>query len=296
MTNAMTNYERAKVSTKFTFKNEQLNAYSTELAKALNAGIAAVDTARGKVEDVTRKQAEILGLVLDTKCYEEDGFTSVQDYAKKVFDIESAYAAKLAQAGKRFYNADTETAKRIVEAYGSQPSKLFEVMALDDSTIDNMKLTGNETSKELREKAKQAKASNKKPDIVHNYNVQAHWSLSNEDGKITTIEDIFNSVSALNPKEAVTEYLEKMNTVYTSGTWEVFKTKVEHENGDIVFVCINALGDVWARVQVHKVAEKKQSKGKKRTFNISELPIEELAKMLDMTVEQAKTLVKKISG
>ena len=101
-----------------------------------------------------REIAKILATVKDEKSYEADGFSSVGDYAGKVFGISSVNAYKLATAGAVYNNPD---APEIMKQFS--PSKLAELSRVPEealkSAIDSQTITPDTTQKELREFARQ---------------------------------------------------------------------------------------------------------------------------------------------
>lgn len=101
-----------------------------------------------------REIAKILAAVKEEKSYEVDGFSSVGDYAGKVFGISSVNAYKLATAGAVYNNPD---APEIMKQFS--PSKLAELSRVPEEAlklaIDSQVITPETTQKELREFARQ---------------------------------------------------------------------------------------------------------------------------------------------
>ena len=132
----------------FSFKNRALAGYSRRIAE-LGADISAKNV----------EIAKILGHVLDEKCYVEDGFKSVAEYAEEVFGIKKQSAYQMANVGSRFFNSEDETAKKVSSLLS--PSNLAELQnvpmeeikkALDSGTISEAS-----TQKSLRDFAKSTK-------------------------------------------------------------------------------------------------------------------------------------------
>lgn len=136
----------------FSFKSAKLAAYSRQIAN-LGSEIASKNIEISK----------ILGHVLTEKCYEEDGFKSVADYAEQVFGIKKQSAYQMANVGAKFYNADSETAKKVSAIL--PPSNLAELVNMTEEDIEKEITTGNiseaSTQKELREVAKAYKEPKK---------------------------------------------------------------------------------------------------------------------------------------
>lgn len=132
----------------FSFKNRALAGYSRRIAE-LGADISAKNV----------EIAKILGHVLDEKCYVEDGYKSVAEYAEEVFGIKKQSAYQMANVGAKFFNSEDETAKKVSALVS--PSNLAELQnvpmeeikkALDAGTISE-----SSTQKSLRDFAKSTK-------------------------------------------------------------------------------------------------------------------------------------------
>ena len=125
----------------FNFKSAALNAYSRQIAE-IGAEMASKNI----------QIAKILGKIMTEEAYKEDGFTSVQEYAEKVFGIKKASAYQLANVGKRFYNSDSETARKVADML--PPANLAELKNMSDEDIDKEVKAGNitpeTTQKQLR--------------------------------------------------------------------------------------------------------------------------------------------------
>lgn len=136
----------------FSFKSAKLAAYSRQIA-SLGSEIASKNI----------EIAKILGHVLTEKCYEEDGFKSVADYAEQVFGIKKQSAYQMANVGAKFYNSDSETAKKVAAIL--PPSNLAELVNMTEEDIEKEVTSGNisenSTQKELREVAKAHKEPKK---------------------------------------------------------------------------------------------------------------------------------------
>ena len=130
------------------FKNAELAKAAREILKA-GENMASQNV----------KIATVLGRVKKTRCFVQDGFKSVEQFANEVFGIGKASAYKMAQVGERFYNEPTETAQKAAAILST--SNLAEVLSMDDeqlsAAIDSGKISMNSKQKELREAAKAEK-------------------------------------------------------------------------------------------------------------------------------------------
>ena len=103
--------------------------------------------------------AKILGHVLDEKCYVEDGFKSVAEYAEEVFGIKKQSAYQMANVGSKFFNSEDETAKKVSALVS--PSNLAELQNVSMEEIKKALEAGtiseSSTQKSLRDFAKSTK-------------------------------------------------------------------------------------------------------------------------------------------
>lgn len=134
----------------FNFKNKKLNEVSAKIAKA-----------GADMSSKNREIAKLLGMVKKDKLYTDDGFKSVDEFAEKTFGIKKALAYQLANVGERFYNVDSETAKKVSAML--PPSNLAEIAGMKDEdiqkAIDAGEIKEGTTQQKLRDIAKTAKVS-----------------------------------------------------------------------------------------------------------------------------------------
>ena len=139
----------------FNFKNKKLNEVSAKIAKA-----------GADMSNKNREIAKLLGMVKKDKLYTDDEFKSVEEFAEKTFGIKKSLAYQLASVGERFYNVDTDTAKKVAAML--PPSNLAEIAGMKDEEIQKAIDTGaikeGTTQKMLREMANRSKAAQSKKD------------------------------------------------------------------------------------------------------------------------------------
>lgn len=149
-------------ASKLDFKSEKL----TQLTISLDA---VYQEAAEMGRTANRRIACILSEIESTKCYTEDGYKSVADYAKEVFGIERSNAYQLATAGDVYNDFDTivKSGETPSDAYrvlaDMSPSKLAETISAGRDkaieALENGEISADSTQKELRTWAKAAKAS-----------------------------------------------------------------------------------------------------------------------------------------
>lgn len=127
------------------FENKDLN-------KATQAIIKIYKDAAHYADQKNQEIAKILGTVLETKCYEQDGFKSVAEYAEFTFGIKKRNAYALASAGSIYNDNDIPLALKKLS-----PSKLAEVAKLDKDelkkAVNDGHINENSTQAELRDYA-----------------------------------------------------------------------------------------------------------------------------------------------
>lgn len=170
------------------------------------------------VEQKNRELASILAEVADRHSYEEDGFTSVAEYAETTFGIKKASAYALATAG-RIYNdkAIPDSVKTL------SPSKVVEVSNVDPKVIDDAmksgKLSKDTTQKELRTFAqlnttKSAEKTDGKVTIIPDYTARPHMYQE-------TYADVIDKLTTPRPLEMWVDMIKA--SIAEDGTVEVIK-------------------------------------------------------------------------
>lgn len=112
---------------------------NTELQEATHAIADCISSATDNLREI----ATILGKVKSSKCYADDGFLSVADYAWQVFGINKSSAYSLAKVGERFYisapkleEANEVAQEEYDQFIGNTPVyNLVPLTSLDDSVI-----------------------------------------------------------------------------------------------------------------------------------------------------------------
>lgn len=153
------------------FKNAELAKATKELEAINLKGAKLFNSTKEQVNALNIEKAKVYGRILDTACYKEDGFKSLQEYAEKVFGDKKASAYSLASVGVRFLNKELPesikpTIKAIVENGVFNASELASMTneQIEDA-IKEEKLNANGTQKQFRELAtsvKPAKVINEK--------------------------------------------------------------------------------------------------------------------------------------
>ena len=118
---------------KFTFKNAKLNEISEKIAEQSAAMNTVYNAAKEGAEAVNKALAPLFGELLTTKCFKDDGFKSVADYAEQTFGMSKSMAYMLARVGEQFYNTDNDYTRKARETLST--SKLAELTGTDRVAI-----------------------------------------------------------------------------------------------------------------------------------------------------------------
>lgn len=144
-----------------TLKDERL-AKATQRIMAIYADAAKYASAKN------REISKILADVADKKSYEADGFTSVADYAYKIFGIARQNAYSLANAGKIYNDKDSHP-----ELLAMSPSKLAELATVEptiiNAALNDGTISHNSTQRDLREFANATKDHPDEPVVLDRY-------------------------------------------------------------------------------------------------------------------------------
>lgn len=151
----------ANAPAKFTFKNAKLNDISAKIAEQAANMNSVYNAAKEGAEAVNKALAPLFGELLSSKCYTEDGFKSVADYAEKTFGMGKSMAYMLARVGKEYHNEGGDLTAKAVETLST--SKLAELTGVDRvavaKAIESGELTADSSLADCREFA----AAHKKP-------------------------------------------------------------------------------------------------------------------------------------
>lgn len=146
---------------------------NTEITIATNSNITLPDfkspelAAHAKaielcVSDMQANANEIaveLGKVLQSKCYEADGYDSVGDFAEQVFGIKRSQAYRMAAVASKFYLSDAYADRDDIKSIPL--NNLAELNSISDADVikgfDSGKLTADSKQADIRQYAKEAK-------------------------------------------------------------------------------------------------------------------------------------------
>lgn len=170
----------ANAPAKFSFKNEKLNTLSSSIAAQTAAMNKLYNDTKQRAEAINSALAPIFGEILESKCYKDDGFKSVADYAECTFGIGKSMAYMLARVGKEYYNAKGAVAKAARETL--TVSKLGELTGVDllevGKALDSGELSSQSSLAECRRFAESHKNSSKEK-VVPMFNLYVvHPSIS----------------------------------------------------------------------------------------------------------------------
>lgn len=222
---------------------EIINGFKDErLIEATQKIVSIYTSAARYANEKNREIAKILGTVATEKSYVADGFSSVAEYAHKLFNINRENAYALANAGKIYNNPDSPEVLR-----NMSHSKLAAIASLPEETvnkaIEDGTITADTTQAALKEfaanvKKETSEKDSSKVEIVKEYTIKTQYA---------TISDILSTLvenSSLDSDEPgfveitsgqAGEYLHTIATSHmTMAEWDDFFTAFfEHIEGTI---------------------------------------------------------------
>ena len=173
------------------FKNAELAKATKELEAINLKGAKLFNSTKEQVNALNIEKAKIYGRILDTACYKEDGFKSLQEYAEKVFGDKKASAYSLATVGNRFLNKELpEAIKPVVNAIiDNGVFNASELASMTNEQIEDAikseKLSVNGTQKQFRELATSVKPAKVINEKLCSFNAVV---VNMVDGKAETID------------------------------------------------------------------------------------------------------------
>lgn len=151
----------ANAPTKFNFKNAKLNEISAKIAVEAANMNSVYNAAKEGAESVNKALAPLFGELLTTKCFKDDGFKSVAEYAEQTFGMSKSMAYMLARVGEQFYNTDNDYTRKARETLST--SKLNELTGTDRVAIAKAIEAGELSSDTSLALCRDFAASHKKP-------------------------------------------------------------------------------------------------------------------------------------
>ncbi len=182
---------------KFSFKNAKLNELSGKIAQQTAAINALYIEAKDKAERINQQLAPIFGELLTTKCYKDDGFKSVADYAEQTFGMGKSMAYMLARVGKEFYGDAADMMKDVRAKLST--AKLAELTGVDRvqlaKDVQSGAVNDQTTLQQCREYAVTHQKNPAKPKVLPTFTV------TNMDSKAMVCsnvikEDMYEQVAA----------------------------------------------------------------------------------------------------
>lgn len=259
---------------KFNFKNAKLNEISAKIAEQSAAMNSVYNAAKEGAEAVNKALAPLFGELLTTKCFKDDGFKSVADYAEQTFGMSKSMAYMLARVGEQFYNTDNDYTRKARETLST--SKLAELTGTDRvaiaKAIDDGELASDTPLASCRDFATAHKAPGKEK-VVQTYDL---YTLDHEEGAKTLVSE-----------NAVKDELQELATGYC-GLPFYTSVKLDGDKPSAAqhFIMFSATG-ICAMFEYRphvKPASKGKGKGEKFDLAkyISELTPEERQALADM--------------
>ena len=200
----------ANAPAKFTFKNAKLNELSAKIAEQTANMNSVYNAAKEGAEAVNKALAPLFGELLSSKCYVDDGFKSVADYAEQTFGMGKSMAYMLARVGKEYHNEGGELTAKAVETLST--SKLAELTGVDRvavaKAVENGELSADSSLADCRAFA----AAHKKPGkerVIPTFTLRIHGQIVDAPAIAENVikEDMYEAAAAylVNDGEAESE-------------------------------------------------------------------------------------------
>lgn len=186
---------------KFSFKNAKLNEISAKIAEQSAAMNSVYNAAKEGAEAVNKALAPLFGELMASKCYKDDGFKSVADYAEQTFGMSKSMAYMLARVGEAFYNTNSEDAKKARETLST--SKLAELTSVDKKDIGKALKDGKLSTDTSLADCREFATAHKKPSkerVVPTFDLYA-MNPAYENGKKLIAEGILKEELQLKANE-----------------------------------------------------------------------------------------------
>lgn len=151
----------ANAPAKFSFKNAKLNELSAKIAEQTANMNSVYNAAKEGAEAVNKALAPLFGELLSSKCYVDDGFKSVADYAEQTFGMGKSMAYMLARVGKEYHNEGGELTAKAVETLST--SKLAELTGVDRVAVAKAVESGELSADSSLADCRAFAAAHKKP-------------------------------------------------------------------------------------------------------------------------------------
>lgn len=274
---------------KFSFKNAKLNEISAKIAEQSAAMNSVYNAAKEGAEVVNKALAPLFGELLKTKCFKDDGFKSVADYAEQTFGMSKSMAYMLARVGEKFYSDNSDCTVKAREALST--SKLAELTNTDRvaiaKAIDSGELSSDSSLIACRDFATAHKKPGKEK-VVPTFTVSEMRSKSVIAENVIK-EDMF---------EAVAEAFATVNDLESPAAVMFATAKMDGDKPSAAqhFIAYDNAGNVEMFEYRPYVAKKSETKGKgKNIMSLKDMlaamtPAErlELLKALDGSFDEGE--------
>ena len=256
----------ANAPAKFTFKNAKLNEISAKIAaEAVNMN-SVYNAAKEGAEAVNRALAPLFGELLTSKCYVDDGFKSVADYAEQTFGMGKSMAYMLARVGKEYHNEGGELTAKAVDTLST--SKLAELTGVDRvavaKAIESGELTADSSLADCRDFAARHKKPGKEK-IVPTFDI---YAMPRKDGDKPIISCVMKDDFLFD----VVGYIGKLDAV---GEFQTVGVKLDGDKASAAqhFILYGVSGGMSGFSQVFEyrphVAAKKPKKSSGEKFDLA---------------------------
>ena len=274
------------------FKNAELAKATKELEAINLKGAKLFNSTKEQVNALNIEKAKVYGRILDTACYKEDGFKSLQEYAEKVFGDKKASAYSLATVGNRFLNKELpEVIKPTIKAIlDNGVFNASELASMTNEQIEDAikaeKLAVNGTQKQFRELAASVKPAKVINEKLCSFNAVV---VNMVDGKAESIDknklplDNADILKAIGFDSSVDKIVKLFNI-----TQAVYKEGKEESDRTIGYTALAYTidGNYTARINIYYIKNPKAEKPKAE--KTPKLDVDEYKEFLAWKASQGK--------
>lgn len=252
--------------TKFSFKNAQLNKISAKIAEQSAAMNSVYNAAKEGAEAVNKALAPLFGELMASKCYKDDGFKSVADYAEQTFGMSKSMAYMLARVGEAFYNTGAEGAKLARETLST--SKLAELTGTDKKVVGDAIKAGELNADTPLAACRDFATSHKKPGKEKVVPLFDLYTLPRKEGD-------FPKLSAVQKEDFKEAILEARDMAFAADSMSIVSVKLDGDKPSAkqhFILCgidgaVMGYTEMWEYVPYVKPANK--GKGKRESFDLA---------------------------
>ena len=227
-----------------TFKNDALNKYTAAIANYVD-----------DLTDNAKSIAVVLAKVMQSKCYTDDGFKSVAEYAESTFGINRTQAYRMANTAAKFYL--NPNLKSNPELQAMPLNNLSELAAMEDDDIKAELESGRIKADTKQTEIRQIAAEHKPVKVISG----PMYAFKDKSGKMTKGDPMPIIDKAL---KAVYDDLFR-NADGTVQAYTIVKCKPHPDSNNITCFIVNRDKESVSSITLYYVKPKYETERKTKT-------------------------------